>query len=80
MLDEFDRKKLIASFQIHIRDVLVFPASFWLVCLICVGYYVAIFPFVTLSKVYFEEKYNFTSENANFITGTKTVTLTDCLG
>jgi hypothetical protein len=56
-------------FQIHIRDVLVFPATFWLVCLICVGYYVAIFPFVTLSKVYFEEKYELSSENANFIAG-----------
>ena len=59
----------IHFFQIHIRDVLVFPASFWLVCLICVGYYVAVFPFISLGKVYFQVKYNFSSDNANFITG-----------
>jgi len=47
----------------------VFSPSFWLICFICVAYYVAIFPFVTLGKVYFEEKYQFSSQNANFITG-----------
>jgi MFS family permease len=56
-------------FQISWKDVLVFPLSFWLVCIICVTYYVAVFPFVTLGQVYFIEKYHFSSTNANFITG-----------
>ncbi len=38
-------------------------------CIICVSYYVAVFPFVTLGQVYFIQKYNFSSTNANFITG-----------
>lgn len=55
--------------KIALKDVLVFPLSFWLVCLICVTYYVAVFPFVTLGQVYFMKKYSFSDENANFITG-----------
>ena len=51
------------------RDVLSFPLSFWLVCIICVSFYVAIFPFVTLGQVFFIQKYQFSSTNANFITG-----------
>ena len=55
--------------HVRFRDVLKFPLNFWLICGICVSYYVAVFPFVTLGQVYFMQKYGFSSANANFITG-----------
>lgn len=36
--------------KVKFLDVLTFPLSFWLISLICVAYYVAIFPFIGLAK------------------------------
>lgn len=36
--------------KVQLRDILTFPLSFWLLCVICVSYYVAIFPFIGLAK------------------------------
>ena len=33
---------------INLRDIRYFPLSLWLICLICVLYYVTVFPFVGL--------------------------------
>ena len=55
--------------KVNLKDVFKFPPTFWLICFICVSYYVSVFPFVTLGQVYFIQKYNFSSTNANFITG-----------
>lgn len=33
---------------IHLSDVKDFPATLWLIFIICVAYYVAIFPFIAL--------------------------------
>lgn len=35
--------------QIKLSDVTRFPLSFWLISIICVAYYVAIFPFIGVS-------------------------------
>lgn len=35
---------------VRLRDIKDFPAQFWLVTVICVAYYVAIFPFIALGK------------------------------
>lgn len=35
---------------VRLTDIKDFAASFWLVALICVAYYVAIFPFIALGK------------------------------
>eukprot|EP00093_Oithona_nana_P014307 14307.XXX_1090838_1092743_1 [CDS] Oithona nana genome sequencing. len=51
------------------RDVLSFPTSFWLLSIVCLAYYVAIFPFISLGQVFFMKKFDFSSSNANFITG-----------
>ena len=51
------------------RDVLSFPMSFWLLSIVCLAYYVAIFPFISLGQVFFMKKFDFSSSNANFITG-----------
>jgi len=42
---------------VRITDVRHFPAEFWLLCIICVTYYVAVFVFVGLGLVFFEMKF-----------------------
>lgn len=34
----------------RLSDVVTFKATFWMVSIICVAYYVAIFPFIALGK------------------------------
>ena len=36
--------------KVQLKDVLTFPLSFWLLSVICVTYYVTIFPFIGLAK------------------------------
>ena len=55
------------EFQVQIKDVISFPMSFWLLSIICLAYYVAIFPFVSLGVPFFQKKFQFTQKNANFI-------------
>ncbi|XP_055859252.1 major facilitator superfamily domain-containing protein 1 [Episyrphus balteatus] len=52
---------------VKLSDVFTFKTSFWLVSIICVAYYVAIFPFIAMGKVFFKEKYGFTPEQANTV-------------
>lgn len=51
--------------KVKILDVLTFPLSFWLLSIICVTYYVAIFPFIGLGKVFFMRKFDFDESSAN---------------
>lgn len=41
---------------VRLTDVKDFKATFWLITVVCVAYYVAIFPFIGLAK--YEEFYN----------------------
>uniref|UniRef100_A0AAY5EWC6 Lysosomal dipeptide transporter MFSD1 n=1 Tax=Electrophorus electricus TaxID=8005 RepID=A0AAY5EWC6_ELEEL len=52
---------------IKLRDVKDFPVQLWLIFFICVGYYVAIFPFIGLGQVFFIEKFNFTPTQASAV-------------
>ncbi|XP_051521161.1 major facilitator superfamily domain-containing protein 1 isoform X1 [Myxocyprinus asiaticus] len=52
---------------IKLTDVKDFPISLWLIFIICVGYYVAIFPFIGLGQVFFIEKFTFTPVQARAI-------------
>nr|CAD7398538.1 unnamed protein product [Timema cristinae] len=52
---------------VRLTDVKDFPALFWMVCIVCVAYYVAVFPFIALGKVFFERKYEFSPDNANTV-------------
>lgn len=54
---------------IHITDVKDFGIAFWLLCVICVGFYVAIFPFIGLGVVFFESKFDFSKSNATAVNG-----------
>lgn len=45
-------------------DILRLPASYWLLCTICVSSYTAIFPFIGIARNYFEVKYGYTGSQA----------------
>lgn len=52
---------------VSLKDVKDFKLIFWLVAVICIAYYVAIFPFIALGKVFFERKYEYEPSNANTV-------------
>ncbi|XP_026281506.1 major facilitator superfamily domain-containing protein 1 [Frankliniella occidentalis] len=52
---------------VRITDIKDFPLSFWMIALVCVAYYVAIFPFIALGKVFFIRKFNMTPDEANTV-------------
>ncbi|XP_072396681.1 lysosomal dipeptide transporter MFSD1 isoform X2 [Diabrotica undecimpunctata] len=52
---------------VKLTDVKDFSLSFWLVCVICVTFYCAIFPFISIAKQFFEVRFGMTSEQANDI-------------
>ena len=52
---------------IRITDVKDFPLSVWLIFIICVAYYVAVFPFISLGLVYFQSKFHLSAGNANIV-------------
>ncbi|XP_019944196.2 lysosomal dipeptide transporter MFSD1 isoform X1 [Paralichthys olivaceus] len=52
---------------IQLTDVKDFPLPLWLIFIICVGYYVAIFPFIGLGQVFFIEKFNFSPAEARAV-------------
>ncbi|XP_038222171.1 major facilitator superfamily domain-containing protein 1-like [Zerene cesonia] len=51
----------------RLLDVLNFKTVFWLVSVICVAYYLAIFPFIALGKLFFERKFDFSPQDANTV-------------
>ncbi|XP_052702810.1 major facilitator superfamily domain-containing protein 1-like isoform X2 [Crassostrea angulata] len=59
------RAAVTSDEQIRITDVKDFPLTFWLLSIICVGYYVAVFPFIGLGLVFFEMKWGFEPNLAN---------------
>ncbi|XP_017889471.1 major facilitator superfamily domain-containing protein 1-like isoform X2 [Ceratina calcarata] len=50
---------------VSLTDIKDFKPIFWLIALICIAYYVAIFPFIALGKVFFERKYEYDPTLAN---------------
>lgn len=52
---------------VSLKDVKDFKSIFWLIAVICIAYYVAIFPFIALGKVFFERKYEYEPSNANMV-------------
>ncbi|XP_018409468.1 PREDICTED: major facilitator superfamily domain-containing protein 1 [Nanorana parkeri] len=52
---------------IKLTDVKDFSLSLWLIFLVCVCYYVAVFPFIGLGKVFFIEKFQFSPLQAGAI-------------
>ncbi|CAB3386415.1 Hypothetical predicted protein [Cloeon dipterum] len=52
---------------VRLSDVRYFPVTFWLIAGICVSYYLAIFPFIALGKVFFMRKFEMDPKDANFV-------------
>ena len=50
-------------------DIFRFPPTFWLLSIICLAYYAAIFPFISLGQVFFMKKFMFNKSEANMING-----------
>jgi len=55
--------------KIQLKDILSFPLTFWLISFICVFYYSAVFPFVSISKVFFMYKYEMGAAAADSVSG-----------
>ncbi|CAH8590608.1 unnamed protein product [Heterobilharzia americana] len=53
--------------KISLKDIIYFPAAIWLICIICVAYYVTIFPFVSLGLVFFERKFGLSVQEAGVV-------------
>lgn len=53
---------------IRFRDILEFPVSLWLIFVICVTYYVAVFPFISLGPAFIADKFNQSTAYGNFVT------------
>uniref|UniRef100_A0A670I289 Lysosomal dipeptide transporter MFSD1 n=1 Tax=Podarcis muralis TaxID=64176 RepID=A0A670I289_PODMU len=58
---------LLIGEVIKLTDVKDFSLSLWLIFIICVCYYVAVFPFIGLGKVFFIEKFKFSPQEASAI-------------
>ena len=56
-------------FQIELKDVTRFPATFWLITVICVAFYVTIFPFISIAAVFFHTKFGFSTTEASALQG-----------
>nr|XP_058971250.1 major facilitator superfamily domain-containing protein 1-like isoform X2 [Pocillopora verrucosa] len=52
---------------IRLSDVKDFPLNLWLIFIICVAYYVAIFPFIALGLAFFEAKFDLNPTKAGAV-------------
>lgn len=50
---------------IKLSDITKFSPPTWLIFMICVTYYVSIFPFISLGKLFFEEKFGLSPSKAS---------------
>ena len=62
-------KELECGVPIRPQDILTFPATFWILSLVCLAYYVSIFPFISLGQVFFIKKFQMEAKDAKFVTG-----------
>lgn len=78
LLDRIGEKKKIVSISeeegeeeaFHLRDALKLPLAFWVISLLCVTYYSAIFPFQGAATDFFTERYNLDYVYAGRLAGT----------
>jgi hypothetical protein len=58
--------------KINLKDALYFPIELWLIIIICVVFYSATFPFISLAKLFLIRKYESSSELASVQQRSKT--------
>ena len=59
------KEEVKAGDEIKLTDALKFPLTLWLVFIICVCFYCSVFPFISLGKVFFISKFDFSPVTAN---------------
>ncbi|KAM7301688.1 major facilitator superfamily domain-containing protein 1 isoform X2 [Ixodes scapularis] len=52
---------------VRLQDVRDFPRTFWMLCFVCVSYYVTLFPFIGLGTVFFQRKFRLGAVEANLV-------------
>ncbi|XP_029824763.2 major facilitator superfamily domain-containing protein 1 isoform X1 [Ixodes scapularis] len=55
---------------VRLQDVRDFPRTFWMLCFVCVSYYVTLFPFIGLGTVFFQRKFRLGAVEANLVDST----------
>lgn len=50
-----------------LSDIVTFKLDFWMVSVVCVAYYVAIFPFVALGQAFFVSNFHMMPDEANTV-------------
>ncbi len=77
LLDSYGEKKKIVSFveenddeEFHLLDAFRLPLAFWVISLLCVTYYSAIFPFQGAATDFFTERYGMNHVAAGRLAGT----------
>lgn len=53
--------------RISVKDIIHFPAGIWLICVVCVSYYVTIFPLVSLGLVFFKRRFYLSVQAASVV-------------
>ncbi|XP_064393937.1 major facilitator superfamily domain-containing protein 1-like isoform X2 [Halichondria panicea] len=61
------RKEATTGEKISLKDIKSFPLILWLVFIVCVTYYVTVFPFIGLANVFLIDKYGVTTQTANVL-------------
>jgi len=75
-IDRFGEKKKYVSFveeseeSFNLKSALKLPLDFWVISLLCVTYYSAIFPFQACATDFFTERYNLNTIAAGRLAGT----------
>lgn len=64
------RPSLISEEKISLKDATNFKSEFWMLAIICVTFYITIFPFIALGSKFFQTKYNYSPSDANRIDST----------
>lgn len=78
LLDNLGEKRRYVSFveqeqdkeEFHLRDAFRLPLAFWVISLLCVTYYSAIFPFQAAATDFFVERYGLDTVSAGRLAGT----------
>ena len=65
--DDGNKASKKAAEIIKLSDIKQFPVYFWLIAIICVAYYIAIFPFISISKEFFKNVFHYTAVDANHL-------------
>ena len=64
-----EEEEASAGETINMKEILFFPLSFWLLCIICVLYYAAVFPFYSVASDYFQDNFKYSPAKASSTAG-----------